>query len=64
MDPSRQEFIMEALKPLQEHQASVEYYHQNRSLNEFYECLQTLEMRYAELFEQAMAIEKKLSLHP
>jgi hypothetical protein len=63
MDSSPHEYIQELLKPLQEYQASGEYFRQYQSMMDFDRCLQALESRYAELYEQVMALEKKLSVY-
>ena len=61
MNPSPQDHIQELLKPLQQHQASGEYFHQYQSMVDFDRCLRALETRYADLYEQVVSVEKKLS---
>lgn len=63
MDPSRQEYIHELLKPLQENQASGDYFHLHQAMVDFDRCLVTLETRYADLYEQVLSLEQKLSTY-
>lgn len=63
MHPSPQDYIQELLKPLQQQHASGEYFHQYQSMVDFDRCLRSLESRYAELYEQVVSVEKKLSIY-
>lgn len=58
-----QQHIQELLQPLQMHQTSGEYLRQYQSIVEFDRSLRALENRYADLYEQVLFLEKKLSNH-
>lgn len=62
MNPSTQESIQELLRPLQQIQAPGEYFRQQQSMVEFDRSLRELEARYASLYEQITALEKKIPL--
>lgn len=60
MDPLRQQLVRELLIPLELYQSSGEYILQHQSTIDFYNCLEALEARYADLFERVLVLDKQL----
>jgi hypothetical protein len=64
MSSSTYESIQELLEPLRLMQSTGEYFRQHQSIVDFERSLRELEQRYAALYEQVIALEKKFPLIP